>query len=385
MATRAVTQTARMGNPSTGSALQSAVPSGRATAQVRDHTGDRLIQAWLIFSAALVLCMIVVGGATRLTDSGLSITEWQPLLGVIPPLSTADWQTALEKYRSTLQYKAVNKGMTMEAFQVIFWWEWAHRFLGRFLGLVLALPLAVMWATGRLGSPMALKVLGVGLLVGVQATIGWYMVQSGLVDRIDVSQYRLALHLSVAFLIFALLVWMVLDLMPPRTEPRLSTLTGGHAWWAAGMAALVFSQVAIGGFVAGLKAGRAYNTWPLMDGQFVPDGLFRLSPWWVNLGENITMVQFNHRLTAYILVALVVWHAWRMMRIADDERVARSAMALAVGVLAQMVLGIYTVLYAVPITLGVLHQGFAAIVFAVAIWHTHEVLRARRQALVSAT
>ncbi|MBX9925466.1 MAG: COX15/CtaA family protein [Hyphomicrobiaceae bacterium] len=344
---------------------------------VRDHIGDRLVQGWLIFAAFLVLCMIVVGGATRLTDSGLSITEWQPIMGTLPPLTAADWQTALEKYRTTLQYKAVNKGMSLEAFKVIFWWEWAHRFLGRFLGLVLALPLVVMWATGRLSNRMSLKVLGVGILVGLQGTIGWYMVRSGLVDRIDVSQYKLALHLSGAFIILAVLVWLILDLYPKRREPRLSTLTRAHYGWAVALAALVFSQVVIGGFVAGLKAGRAYNTWPLMDGQLIPSLILQMEPWWVNLGENIAMVQFNHRITAYLIVALGIWHAWRMMSVADEERVSRSAALLASGLIAQMVLGIYTVLYAVPISLGVLHQGFAAIVFAVAIWHVHELRRAR--------
>ncbi len=361
----------------TGSALP---PAATANLIAAGHVGDRLVQGWLVFAAVIVFAMIIVGGATRLTDSGLSITEWQPILGIIPPLSAADWDIALQKYRSTLQYKAVNKGMTMDAFQVIFWWEWAHRMLGRFLGLVLALPLLVMWLSGRLGSGLALKVFGVGLLVGVQGGIGWYMVQSGLVNRIDVSQYRLALHLSMAFVILACLVKLVLSLSPPRAEPRLSTLTAGHAWWAVIVAALVFSQVAIGGFVAGLKAGRAYNTWPTMDGQWIPDGLFLMSPWWVNLGENITMVQFNHRMTAYILVAMAIWHAWRMVRTADEEWVSRTAVMLALGLVAQMVLGIYTVLYAVPIGLGIAHQGFAAIVFAVAIWHVHEVTRARASA-----
>lgn len=341
------------------------------------HVGDQLVIGWLAGAALLVLAMIVVGGATRLTDSGLSITEWQPIMGIVPPLTDAQWQEALQKYRTTLQYKAVNKGMSMEAFQFIFWWEWAHRVLGRLLGLYLAIPLAVMWFAGRLSNGIAARVLGIGVLIGVQGAIGWYMVQSGLVDRIDVSQYRLALHLSVAFVILAALVWLALSLLPSRVEPRLSTLTAGHSAWAVVLAILVFSQVAIGGFVAGLKAGRAYNTWPLMDGQLIPDGILVMSPWWINLSENIATVQFNHRMTAYVLVALAIWHAVRMVRMADEERVSRSAVLLALGLVAQMVLGIYTVLFAVPIGLGIAHQGFAAIVFAVAIWHVHEVARAR--------
>jgi len=339
---------------------------------------DRAVQAWLSFVALLVLAMIVVGGATRLTDSGLSITEWQPIMGAIPPLSAADWQVAFDKYRQIPQYQSLNKGMSLEAFKTIFWWEWGHRFLGRIIGLAFAVPLAVFWLSGRLRPGLTLKLVGLLLLGGLQGAIGWYMVQSGLADRIYVSQYRLALHLSIAFLILAGLVWLILDLMPPRREARLETFTAAHRTWSWVLAALVFSQVAIGGFVAGLKAGRAYNTWPLMDGQVIPDGLFRMSPWWVNLGENITTVQFNHRLTAYILVALALWHAVRIARIADDEQVSRSALLLAAGLLAQMVIGIATVLAAVPIELGILHQGFAAVVFAVAIWHAHAITRASR-------
>lgn len=342
------------------------------------QSSDRFVRAWLIVVALLVLAMIIVGGATRLTDSGLSITEWQPLMGAVPPLTQSDWQAALEKYRQTLQYRSVNAGMSLEAFKFIFWWEWGHRFLGRVIGLAIALPLAVLWLSGRLRPSLARRIFGVGLLVGLQGGIGWYMVQSGLVDRIDVSQYRLALHLSVAFVILGWLVWLILDLAPPRAEPRLDTVPDAYRRWSVVLAALVFSQVTIGGFVAGLKAGRAYNTWPLMDGQFIPDGLWRLSPWWVNLAENITTVQFNHRLTAYVLVALAIVHAVRVARIADDEWVALSAKLLAIGLVGQMVLGIWTLVQAVPIGLGIAHQGFAAVIFAVAVGHVHAVFRTRR-------
>jgi heme a synthase len=334
---------------------------------------DHALQAWLSVVAMLVFAIIMVGGATRLSDSGLSITEWRPILGALPPLSAADWQEAFAKYQAIPQYEIVNKGMSLDAFKVIFWWEWGHRLLGRVIGLACALPLVFLWVTGRLRADYAPWLLGLVALVGLQGAVGWYMVQSGLVGRIDVSQYRLALHLSIAFLILGYLVWLILSLAPQRSWPVLQTLSIGQRRGAYVLAGLVFSQVAIGGFVAGLKAGRAYNTWPLMDGQIIPDGLGRLSPWWLNFTENMTTVQFNHRLTAYVLVAFALWHGVRVVRQADDGRVRWSAVAVAVGVLAQMALGIWTVVAAVPFELGVAHQGFAALVFACAIWHAHAV------------
>jgi heme a synthase len=344
----------------------------------RPDAGRRAVRTWLWVIFALVFAMIVVGGATRLTDSGLSITEWKPLLGAIPPLSAADWQDAFAKYQSIPQYLSVNKGMSLDAFKVIFWWEWAHRFLGRIIGFAFAVPLALFWWRGWIERGLAPKLLGLFVLGGLQGAVGWYMVSSGLVDRIDVSQYRLALHLSIAFAILGALVWLILDLAPRRSEPRMQTLSPLQRCVAYALMLLVFSQVAVGGFVAGLKAGRAYNTWPFMDGQLIPDGFARLSPWWLNLTENMATVQFNHRLTAYVLVALAVWHAVGVARAADDERVGSSAMVLAVGVLVQMALGIWTVVAAVPVHLGVAHQGLAALVFAAAVWHAHTVYASTR-------
>ena len=339
-----------------------------------ENRNRHVISIWLAVVAALVFAMIIVGGATRLTDSGLSITEWRPLLGAIPPLNEADWQSAFAKYKTIPQYSSVNKGMTLEAFKTIFWWEWTHRFLGRFIGLVFAIPLAVFWMKeGLISSTQKAKLLGVLALGALQGAVGWYMVSSGLSQRIDVSQYRLALHLSIAFAILGCLIWLALDTLRHRSEPRLQTLSHTQRTWAYIIAALLFSQVVIGGFVAGLKAGRAFNTWPLMDGHFIPDGFSRLSPWWLNLTENIATVQFNHRMTAYLIVVIVGWHAVRVIRSADDERVRTSAGCLAIGVVAQLMLGIWTVLAAVPIGLGIAHQAVAATVFALAIWHLHTV------------
>jgi heme a synthase len=355
------------------------MPSVTAQVRAAPHAGagaDGAVQAWLLFVAFLVLCMIVVGGATRLTDSGLSITEWKPILGAIPPLSEGDWLAAFEKYQQIPEYTLVNKGMALEDFKVIYWWEWGHRFLGRVIGLAFALPLAIFWLRGMLRPGRGGKYLGLLALGGLQGAIGWYMVSSGLADRVDVSQYRLALHLSVAFLILGSLVWLAMELTPDSEGIRLPAISASIVNTAAVIAALVFLQVALGAFVAGLKAGLHYNTWPLMNGQVVPDDIFSLSPWIVNFFENATTVQFNHRLVAYIVVALGLMHAASVARRADDARVRNSALLLGAALVSQMVLGIVTLLWAVPIGLGIAHQGLAAILFAIAVRHFYLVRQA---------
>lgn len=336
-----------------------------------------LVRSWLVFVAALVVAMIVVGGLTRLTDSGLSITEWQPIMGAIPPLSEADWQAAFAKYQAIPQFTSVNSDMTLAGFKTIYWWEWAHRFLGRFIGAALALPFAVFWLGGRLSTQLSWRVLAVGCLVGIQGALGWYMVKSGLAGRIDVSPYRLALHLSVAFLILGALVWLICETAPHASGERAAPV--GRRRWAYGLAVLMFAQVALGGLVAGLKAGRAFNTWPLMDGRFIPDGIGRLEPWWLNATENMATVQFDHRIMAYLIVVLVLWQAVRVLRpVETGARVRTTALALAAGVVAQAALGIATVVNGVPLGLGIAHQTLAALVFIAAVAHVHAMSRAGR-------
>jgi cytochrome c oxidase assembly protein subunit 15 len=342
--------------------VQAEIAAGRMSS-------DRTVQLWLVFVACLVICMIIVGGATRLTDSGLSITEWQPILGAIPPLTEAHWLEALEKYRQIPEYQLVNKGMSLDDFKFIYWWEWGHRFLGRIIGLAFAIPLAVFALRGMLRPGALPKYLGVLALGGLQGAIGWYMVSSGLVDRVDVSHYRLALHLSVAFLILGLLVWLAMELRPVQAHRGAQSLPSGASGMALVVVVLVFAQVALGAFVAGLKAGLHYNTWPLMNGQVIPEDLFGMSPWTINFVENATTVQFNHRLVAYIVVGLGFVHAWNVFRRSYSEEIRNSALLLAAGLFAQMILGIVTLLHAVPIGLGIAHQGFAAIVLAIAVRH----------------
>lgn len=340
--------------------------------------GDAAVRIWLMTVATLILAMIVVGGATRLTDSGLSITEWQPILGAIPPLTDAHWQEAFEKYRLIPEYHQVNKGMSLEDFKFIYWWEWSHRFLGRLIGLVFAIPLGVLWLTGALRPGYAAKFFGVLLLGGLQGFVGWYMVQSGLADRVDVSQYRLALHLVVAFLILALVVWLAREHAPVTGRIRLSTLTRAQHWVARALVVFVIVQVVLGALVAGLKAGLTYNTWPLMDGRLIPNGLGTLSPWYLNLFENVTTVQFNHRMMAYVVVALALWHALDLRRSADDEHVVNSSWLLLLAILAQAAIGIWTLLESVPLALGLAHQGVAAIVLVLAVVHLHRMVSTRR-------
>ena len=321
------------------------------------------VRAWLYGIAALVFCMVIVGGATRLTDSGLSITEWQPLLGAIPPLTEADWLLALEKYRQIPEYQFVNKGMSLEDFKFIYWWEWAHRFFGRIIGLAFFLPFAFFAVRGALTTKTALRCGVLFVLGGLQGALGWYMVASGLVDRVDVSQYRLAAHLTLATVIFGAVLWVAFGLGQDRRAP-----SGGREWWALAIVALIILQVAAGGFVAGIDAGFGFNTWPLMEGALIPKGLFVADPWWRNMFENALTVQFNHRVLAYIIAIAVAAYAYAEQ--------SRESMLILASVALQIVLGIWTLLWAVPLWLGLAHQGGALIVLAAAIWNLHRVLSA---------
>ena len=354
------------------------VASGRADASVVASEGDNAVALWLAVVAAMVALTAVIGAATRLTGSGLSITEWQPIMGVIPPLSEADWQAAFAKYKAIPQYTELNRGMSLGAFKTIFFWEWGHRLIARSLGVVFLVPFLVFLAAGRIPRRLTPRLVVLFLLGGLQGAIGWIMVQSGLVDRVSVHPVKLLLHLGCAVLIFALLVWTALEVAVRRRGAlHLATVTRCQSIGAAALVALVYLQILSGALVAGHKAGLTYNTWPLMDGKLVPNGLATLSPWWINIIDNITTVQFNHRMLAYVVVALGLWQAVTVWRTADDERVRASGLWLGVALAAQMALGIWTLLAWVPLSLGVAHQAGALAVLALAIWHLFAVRRAR--------
>jgi len=340
--------------------------------------GTAGLRAWLLVVAALVALMVSIGGATRLTGSGLSITEWRPIVGILPPLSQVDWLDSFAKYQQIPQYHHVNNGMSLDAFKAIFWWEWVHRFLGRLVCAAFLLPFAYFVAARQISRPLMGGLAAIFALGALQGLLGWYMVSSGLADRTEVSQYRLALHLGLAILIFGALVWVALSLK--ETQERSATSRAAHLVPAAAIVGLVFLQIVLGAFVAGLKAGASYNTWPLIDGRLVPEGLAAMDPWYLNLFENALTVQFAHRLVAYGLVLTALWQAWSVRRELRDPLIKLSAAWLAGAALAQAGIGIATLLARVPLTLALLHQAVAVALFGLALWHLHRVLRPRLQA-----
>ena len=341
------------------------MPTSRDVSETRPDN-RRAVRIWLYTVLFVLFALVMVGGATRLTDSGLSITEWKPIHGIIPPLSVAEWQQELEKYRQIPEYQEINKGMTLEAFKVIYWWEWAHRFLARFVGLVFALPFAVFWVMGKLEKPLKPRLFALLALGGLQGFIGWWMVSSGLTERTDVSQYRLATHLTMASIIFAGTMWVARGLAPHHGR---SASTGTRRG-AMILAFMVLLQIYLGGLVAGLNAGYSFNTWPLLDGRFIPDQLLLLEPAWRNFFENPKTVQFAHRMIAYAVWSAAFVHVWRTVsREGLEATHARRSILLAVLISCQALIGIVTLVMEVPLHWGLAHQSMALIVLGFAIAH----------------
>ena len=335
----------------------------------REQRNRALVRWWLYVVCLFIFAMVMVGGATRLTDSGLSITEWKPIHGIIPPLNHDQWMEEFEKYRLIPEYQQINKGMSLLEFQFIYWWEWSHRFLGRIIGFVFAIPLAFFWATGRLESRLKPRLLALLALGGLQGFIGWWMVKSGLVDRVDVSQYRLAIHLTLACIIFAYTVWLARGLAPHsegETPTRLMV-------FAPLIVFLVLTQIFLGGLVAGLDAGFAFNDWPTMDGAAWPSGLMILEPAWRNFFENPKTVQFVHRMSAYVVFAVIVLQ-WLTVRGSDAMVPHKRRVALlAILVTLQAALGIITLVLQVPLHWALAHQAGAVVLLAFAVAHWRAV------------
>ncbi len=324
------------------------------------------VRAWLYAVLVALVALFLVGAATRLTESGLSITEWKPIHGVIPPLNEAEWQEEFDKYRQIPEYQQINKGMSLDAFKRIFWWEWAHRLIARGVGFLFALPLLFFWVTGRLERTVKPKLAGILALGGLQGAVGWWMVASGLVERTDVSQYRLATHLTIAALIFTATMVVARGLAPHSAGPAGE----GTRRFALVLMLMALVQIYIGGLVAGLDAGFTYNTWPLMDGAIVPGDLMVIQPIWHNFFENPKTVQFIHRMFAYAILAAALWH-WLATRMREPGTMhARRALVLLLLVLAQAGIGIATLLMQVPLHWGLAHQAGALVVlgFAAAHW-----------------
>lgn len=352
-----------------------AVPE--APAPVRRPSADRRgIAVWLSILFALVVAMIVVGGLTRLTDSGLSITEWRPVTGALPPTTPEAWTAEFEKYRASPQYAALNQGMTLEAFKRIYWWEWGHRQLGRVIGLVWALGFLWFLLRRRIPAGWTSRLLGLGALGGLQGAIGWWMVSSGLAPGMAaVASYRLAIHLGLAFLLLGLIAWYVLRLGRPEAEllQARRQRNEGLIGWASLLVGLSFLQILLGALVAGIDAGRSYVDWPLMGGRLFPATGLDLEPVRSNFLANPGLVQFNHRIVGYLLfvVGLVAWLRSRRSALGHVRGAFAAMMAMLV---LQLALGIVTVMHAAPLGLAVLHQLGAVALFAL-------VVRARFAAL----
>ena len=339
----------------------------------RSRGGARgAIRIWLIVLFALVALMIVIGGLTRLTDSGLSITEWKPVTGALPPMSAEAWDSEFAKYQAIPEYQLQNKGMTLAEFKTIYWWEWGHRQLGRIIGLVWAAGFLIFLATKRIPTGWTRRLLGIGLLGGLQGAIGWWMVSSGLSgDRLDVASYRLATHLGLAFVILGFIAWYILmlnrreaDLMQARRnrEPKLFGMSTGLMHFA-------FLQILLGALVAGIDAGRGYTDWPLMAGRFFPEDAFSLTPVWRNFFEDDGLVQFMHRMSGYLLFIFGIV-VWRVSRRSGNARTKQAHDWAAVMLFGQIVIGIVTVMYSAPWHIAILHQ-----IGAILLWVL--ILRAR--------
>ena len=356
--------------------MQTATPNVSPVARALERAvalraHDGAVQFWLYAVAALVVAMVLVGGATRLTESGLSITEWRPVMGIVPPLDRAAWQSEFGKYQAIPQYHALNRGMSIEEFKTIYWWEWTHRLLGRVIGVAFLLPfLFFLWRGWVRPSlrPRLLFIFGLGAL---QGGVGWWMVASGLAERVEVSQYRLATHLTLACLIYVALIWTARR-MREKSEPPPPARIGVSA---AALLVLVLTQIYLGALVAGLRAGYVYNTWPLIDGMLIPNTarLFFDTSLWRNFFENALTVQFDHRMLAYLIFIGALLHA------VDVELTVKSgpgrfgAFLLFSAVTLQAVLGILTLLWRVPLPLALAHQGVAMLALTAATLHAANV------------
>jgi heme a synthase len=334
-------------------------------APARQASVQHAIRVWLLTLAGLIALMVLVGGATRLTESGLSIVEWKPVTGALPPLGQEQWERAFEAYKTIPQYKAQNAGMTLAEFKTIFWWEWSHRLLGRIIGAVYLLPFLYFLWRGAMSGELKRRLWLIFGLGALQGAVGWWMVASGLSERTEVSQYRLATHLVLALLIYAAIVWTLRRLVerPPLIVPARLRLT------STVLLATTFVQLYFGALVAGLRAGLAYNTWPDIDGGLIPtaERLWFDTPWWRNLFENALTVQFEHRMTAYALFCLALWHAFDAIRSRAGSVAINGAQWLVAVITLQAVLGILTLLNQVPIMLALAHQATAIAVLTLAV------------------
>lgn len=337
----------------------------------------RPVRWWLIAVAVLIAIMVLVGGATRLTESGLSIVEWKPVTGTLPPLDQSQWMKAFDAYKAIPQYRQLNAGMSLDEFKTIFWWEWSHRLLGRVIGIVYLLPFLWFLARGVLTGELKKRLWIIFGLGALQGGVGWWMVASGLSERVEVSHYRLATHLTLALVIFAAILW-TLRRLGGRASPQSSSPSSSRlATTSVVLVGLTFLQLYFGALVAGLRAGRVFNTWPEIDGGLIPSAtrLWFEQPWWRNLFDNTLTVQFEHRMTAYVLFALAILHAADAIRARAGRSVVSGALGLAGAIALQAMLGILTLLYQVPFFLALAHQATAVLVLTLAVVQVERLVR----------
>tara|TARA_R110002124_G_scaffold100250_2_gene247066 strand:- start:5956 stop:6996 length:1041 start_codon:yes stop_codon:yes gene_type:complete len=335
---------------------------------------DRQVAQWLIFCAVVIFAMILLGGVTRLTNSGLSIVEWKPLVGAIPPLSEQDWQETFAKYQQYPEYQKINHGMSLHEFKMIFMYEYLHRLLGRLIGVLFALPMIYFAVRGRLRPGLAPGLVALFFMGGLQGLLGWYMVKSGLVDDPRVSQYRLTAHLGVAVAIYAYMLWLAFDLLFAR-DTGSSGQKKPYARWMLVLVALVYLMILSGGLVAGTDAGFAYSTWPLMGDSFIPRGLYATTPAWLAAFEDITTIQFNHRMFAYVLFVVLIVSMFQVYRNSTRRRAKLASILVVVALCIQVMLGVSTLLLHVPVALGTAHQGGAVLLLTAILFLGHVQLR----------
>ena len=336
-----------------------------------EDSARRQVAAWLLLCCAMIFAMVILGGATRLTGSGLSMVEWDPVFGVVPPLNQEEWEAVFSKYRQSPEYQKINIGMELDGFKSIYWFEFTHRLLGRSIGTVFLLPFLYFLAR-RMLTPQLIPRLAIAFVLGgLQGLLGWYMVKSGLIDQPHVSQYRLTAHLSLALIIYCYLLWLLVDLLFPQ-QP--SDAAGNASQKAAlFLFALVAITIVSGGFVAGLKAGFAYNTFPKMGDQWLPPAGWMLQPGWRNLFENIATVQFDHRVLAILTLVSVLWFWVYTMKRSLPATARIGVHVLILVAIAQVALGISTLLLHVPVVLGVTHQAGALTLLTVTLFVSHQL------------
>ena len=334
---------------------------------------DRQLASWLIVCAAVILSMILLGGVTRLTGSGLSIVEWAPVSGVLPPLNEQEWQQTFDKYKQFPEYQKVNSGMDLPEFKRIFLYEYAHRLLGRLIGILFLVPFLFFYFSHRIKPGLTPKLMAMFVLGGLQGLLGWYMVKSGLVDNPSVSQYRLTAHLGTAVIIYGYIIWVAFSLLYP---PESDLEQGQPTCWrfAVALSGLVFLMILSGGFVAGTDAGYAYPTFPLMGDSFIPPGIYDTEPFWLAAFEDITTIQFNHRIFAYLLIVVILSFSISTLKHGNIRSEARVGVKLVLIMLAlQVTLGISTLLLHMPVPLAAAHQGGAILLFTSVLFVCHRL------------